>query len=84
MTSIDLLFQLTEPSERVSTDSRAKAMAFLKSLTNKNVLCFLFFLLDVLAPLKRLSLLLQEKNFTHRQASRGTGVLIRNDTKVQI
>lgn len=52
---------MTEPSERVSVDSKAKAHAFLKLLRCRSVVCFLFFMLDVLAPLRRLSLQLQDR-----------------------
>ncbi|XP_060554316.1 zinc finger protein 862-like [Ruditapes philippinarum] len=53
---ISHLGQLTEPSERVSTDSRAKAYAFLKLLQTKSIVYFIYFLIDVLSVLKRLSL----------------------------
>ncbi|XP_060553485.1 zinc finger protein 862-like [Ruditapes philippinarum] len=53
---ISHLGQLTEPSERVSTDSRAKAYAFLKLLQTKSIIYFIYFLIDVLSVLKRLSL----------------------------
>lgn len=58
---IILYFQLSEPTERVSVDSKSKGIAFLKLLTSKDILCFLFFLLDVMSPLSRLSRLLQER-----------------------
>ena len=54
------LGQLTEPVERVSVDAKSKAKAFLALLKNKNVVCFMMFLLDVLAPLRCLFLQLQE------------------------
>ncbi|XP_060563884.1 uncharacterized protein LOC132723223 [Ruditapes philippinarum] len=53
---ISHLGQLTEPSERVSTDSRAKAYAFLKLLQTKSIVHFIYFLIDVLSVFKTLSL----------------------------
>ncbi|XP_014662095.1 PREDICTED: zinc finger protein 862-like [Priapulus caudatus] len=55
------LGQLTETTERVSADSKSKAHAFMKLLKSKDVVCFLLFLMDALAPLHRLSLQLQER-----------------------
>lgn len=56
------LGQLSEPTERVSIDSKSKAVAFMRLLKSKDVLCFMMLLLDVLIPLRRLSLLLQEQS----------------------
>lgn len=55
------ILQLTEPTERVSVDSRSKAHAFLKMLRSRDVMYFLNYLLDILTPLKRLSLTLQDR-----------------------
>ncbi|CAC5426492.1 unnamed protein product [Mytilus coruscus] len=55
------LGQLTEPIERVSVDSKARAIAFLKLLKPKNIVCFLLFLVDVLKTLRHLSLKLQDR-----------------------
>lgn len=56
------LGQLTEPMERVSVDSKSKAHAFLKLLKSKSVVLFLHHLLDVLTPLRKLSLQFQERD----------------------
>ena len=56
-----IFFQLSEPTERVSVESKSKAKAFLKLLRSRTVVCFLFFLLDVLSPLRRLSKMLQDR-----------------------
>lgn len=53
--------QLVETSERVSSDSKAKAKGFLAMLKSRDVLSFLLFMVDVLSPLKYLSLMLQEE-----------------------
>ncbi|CAC5360735.1 unnamed protein product [Mytilus coruscus] len=55
------LGQLTEPIERVSVYSKARAIAFLKLLKSKNIVCFLLFLVDVLKTLRHLSLKLQDR-----------------------
>ena len=55
------LGQLTEPAEKVSVDSKAKAKAFLKLLSSKSVVYFIYFLMDVLTPLKKLSLGVQDR-----------------------
>lgn len=46
------LEQLVETSERVSSDSKAKAKGFLAMLKSRDLLSFLLFMVDVLSPLK--------------------------------
>lgn len=53
--------QLLETRERVSSDAKAKSKGFLKLLKSKVIVGFLLFLLDVLAPLRHLSLNLQDR-----------------------
>ncbi|WAR19983.1 ZN862-like protein [Mya arenaria] len=55
------LQQLIETSERVGSEAKAKAKAFLKMLQSKSVVYFLNYMLDVLSPLRRLSKLLQDR-----------------------
>ncbi|VDI55336.1 Hypothetical predicted protein [Mytilus galloprovincialis] len=55
------LEQLCETSEQVSSDSKSKAKAFLKLLKSKDIVCLLMFLTDLLTPLRRLSLQLQDR-----------------------
>ncbi|KAK3108716.1 hypothetical protein FSP39_014055 [Pinctada imbricata] len=54
--------QLKETSDRVSSDSKNKAIGFLKLLKSKDVMSFLLFLVDALTPLRQLSLTLQEQD----------------------
>lgn len=53
--------QLLETRERVSSDAKAKSKGFLKLLKSKVIVGFMLFLLDVLAPLRHLSLNLQDR-----------------------
>ncbi|XP_052213171.1 uncharacterized protein LOC127832060 isoform X2 [Dreissena polymorpha] len=57
------LQQLNEMSEKVSSDAKAKARAFLKLLQSRSVAYFLYYmyLLDVLTPLSGMSKMLQNR-----------------------
>jgi uncharacterized membrane protein required for colicin V production len=48
----------------VSVDSKSKAKAYLSLLKSRNVLEFLLFLMDIFTPLKRMSLVLQDRGTT--------------------
>jgi hypothetical protein len=50
-----------ETRERVSSDSKAKSRGYLKLLKSKVIVGFMLFLLDVLVPLRHLSLSLQDR-----------------------
>lgn len=53
--------KLLETRERVSSDAKAKSKGFLNSCSPKLLFDSCFFLLDVLAPLRHLSLNLQDR-----------------------
>lgn len=50
-----------ETGEKVSSDSKAKAKGFLNLLKSRDVVSFLLFMVDLLMPLKNMSLILQEE-----------------------
>jgi hypothetical protein len=45
----------------VSVDSKSKAKGFLTMLKSRDIVSFLLFMVDILSPLKYLSLMLQEE-----------------------
>lgn len=50
-----------ETGEKVSSDSKEKAKGFLNLLNSRDVVSFLLFMVDLLMPLKNMSLILQEE-----------------------
>lgn len=50
-----------ETGEKVSSDSKAKSKGFLNLLKSRDVVSFLLFMVDLLMPLKNMSLILQEE-----------------------
>lgn len=77
--------KLLETRERVSSDAKAKSKGFLKLLKSKVIVGFMLFLLDVLAPLRHLSLNLQDRtaliSCQHDSLASALGAVLKSKTR---